>query len=164
HKTLYGVAEFKRKYPDIKLTYDIIGRGDGVSLINQKIAEYHLQDIVIMHGYVSDEDIVTFYDRCNVGVCYTPMTEMYLPQPFTKLYEYGLSGMASISVKLNDSVRRVIPEVGVLCDDNEQSFADALEQIWQNRMQYNSERIRNYFMPYTWENISKQFKNIIESV
>ena len=164
YKTIEGVVEFREKRPNADLRYDIIGKGNGMNHIKAEIQRFSAGDYIKVHGYVPDEEITPFYDNCNVGVCFARMEDYYLVQPFTKLYEYGLSGMASISVKLNDSVRRVIPEVGVLCDDNEQSFADALEQIWQNRMQYNSERIRNYFMPYTWENISKQFKNIIESV
>lgn len=42
---------------------------------------------------------------------------------------------------------------GVLCNDNPESFARALEEIKENKHKYNSEAIRETLMNYTWENI-----------
>ena len=163
-KMIQGLAEFLHKHHDVPVSLDMCGKGDGMTMVRSEIERQGLQECVKVHGFVPNEDIVTYYDRCNVGICFAPMTEYYLPQPFTKLYEYGLSGMAVISVRLADSVRRLIPEIGVLCEDNADSFAEALETLWVRRSLYDSKRIRNYFLPYRWDNVCKQLDNIIESL
>ena len=161
HETIYGVAEFKLKHPDISIQYNIIGSGDA-SLIESEIQKYQLEDCVKVHGFIPREKIIYYYDISNIGVVYAPLTDYYKPQPSTKLNEYGLSGMASISIKIFDSVRRINENIGVLCDDNPSSFAIALEEIYINRKKYDSKVIRNEFSNFTMKNISQQFKNIID--
>jgi len=159
--TIYGIANFKGKYPSVSITYDIIGKGDKSKIVDE-ITKYNLVSDVKLHGFVPNGEIDKYYDECNIGVCYAPMTSFYMPQPFTKLYEYTLSGMAVISVKLSDSVRQVNNNNGVLCMDNAQSFSDALEQIYLNRDNFNSAAIRQEFSKSTWAEISKQFKKILD--
>ncbi len=161
-KTIFGVSEFLEKYPEVSVEYFIAGGGDN-SLIKKKIAKYNLHNEVKLLGFVPNDEIVQYYDNCNLGICYAPVTKYYLHQPFTKLYEYYMSGMPVISVKLLDSVRRINNENGVLCDDNEQSFSDAIEKIYLNRNSYNSQQIRESVKDFSWENISKNiFKKIID--
>jgi glycosyltransferase involved in cell wall biosynthesis len=161
HETIYGVAKFHKIHPDVKLNYAIVGGGDQ-SLIRNEIEKYQMNEFINVLGYVLPKDIIQYYDKGNVGVCYAPIIEAHLPQPFTKLYEYAMSGMAVISVRLPDSIRKVNENNGVLCDDNPESFAEALEQVYQNRQKYNSEHIRQEFAAYTWKNLSKQFRSIID--
>jgi glycosyltransferase involved in cell wall biosynthesis len=163
YKTIEGVVEFREKRPNADLRYDIIGKGNGMNHIKAEIQRFSAGDYIKVHGYVPDEEITPFYDNCNVGVCFARMEDYYLVQPFTKLYEYGLSGMALISVKVKDSVRRIDEKLGVLCDDNADSFADALVQLYDNRMNYDSKHIRDCLRPYTWQSLSVKFKDIIES-
>ncbi len=163
YKTIEGVVEFREKRPNADLRYDIIGKGNGMNHIKAEIQRFSASDYIKVHGYVPDEEITPFYDNCNVGVCFARMEDYYLVQPFTKLYEYGLSGMALISVKVKDSVRRIDEKLGVLCDDNADSFADALVQLYDNRMNYDSKHIRDCLRPYTWQSLSVKFKDIIES-
>jgi glycosyltransferase involved in cell wall biosynthesis len=163
YKTIEGVVEFREKRPNADLRYDIIGKGNGMNHIKAEIQRFSAGDYIKVHGYVPDEEITPFYDNCNVGVCFARMEDYYLVQPFTKLYEYGLSGMALISVKVKDSVRRIDEKLGVLCDDNADSFADALVQLYDNRMNYDSKYIRDCLKPYSWQSLSVKFKDIIES-
>lgn len=163
YKTIEGVVKFREKRPNAELRYDIIGKGNGMNHIKAEIQRFSASDYIKVHGYVPDEEITPFYDNCNVGVCFARMEDYYLTQPFTKLYEYGLSGMALISVKVKDSVRRIDEKLGVLCDDNADSFADALVQLYDNRMNYDSKHIRDCLRPYTWQSLSVKFKDIIES-
>lgn len=163
YKTIEGVVKFREKRPNAELRYDIIGKGNGMNHIKAEIQRFSASDYIKVHGYVPDEEITPFYDNCNVGVCFARMEDYYLTQPFTKLYEYGLSGMALISVKVKDSVRRIDEKLGVLCDDNADSFADALVQLYDNRMNYDSKHIRDCLRPYTWQSLSVKFKDIIKS-
>lgn len=163
YKTIEGVVKFREKRPNAELRYDIIGKGNGMNYIKAEIQRFSASDYIKVHGYVPDEEITPFYDNCNVGVCFARMEDYYLTQPFTKLYEYGLSGMALISVKVKDSVRRIDEKLGVLCDDNANSFADALVQLYDNRMNYDSKHIRDCLRPYTWQSLSVKFKDIIKS-
>ncbi len=160
HKTIFGVSEFRKKHPDISISYSIIGGGDQ-KLINEEIEKYNLMDVVQVLGFVPFNQITGYYENCNVGICYAPMSKYYMPQPFSKLYEYTLSGMAVISVRLLDSIRKINKDNGVLCDDTPESFAWALEQIYQNRKNYNSEHIRQEFADFTWKKLSEQFREII---
>lgn len=160
-ETIYGVSKFNEKHPGVLNHYHIIGKGDTEKIKNE-IKKYRLQDKVTIHGYLSKEKLQSFYDTCNVGICYAPMTEYYMPQPFTKLYEYVLAGMSVVSVRLNDSVERVDNKIGVLCQDNTKSFFLALEELYLKRKILDSNFIREQFTPFLWENLSNNFKEIID--
>lgn len=146
HETIEGLGVFiSNNNLSIDITYDIIGTGssESLKLIRESIKQNCLDKIVHLHGYLSDKDILQFFDHCNIGVAYVPITEYYTNVVATKINEYILSGMVSIATKTNENIKVVTSENGVLIDDTPTSFAKGLEMIYDNLTDYSSEIIFN---------------------
>jgi len=172
HKTIYGLKEYLVTNPEVKVErYDIIGTGrkDYITLIENAINETGLSNIVKLHGYLSDKEIVPYFDEANIGIAYAPIVDYYINNICTKLYEYLLSGISTITVSTPDN-KRVINEInGVIIEDNEHSFAQGLHLMAQKFSSYSSEEIMKTVekesIPYRVKyNIVPTFNNIIDEI
>lgn len=142
--TLRGLRLFLNRNPDMIISYDVIGRAkpEEMQEFKNAIMEYKLENIVTYHGYLPDEDIVKFFDECNVGVSYVPITPYYTDVIVTKTAEYMLSGLATIATNTNKN-REMISEInGVLINDTAESFAQGLEEIHRKLSTFDSQKIR----------------------
>lgn len=157
HETIEGIFIFLQKNENMDLIYDIFGMGtkDEIFRLGETIDKYDLKKNVKLHGRKNHQELKFYFDNCNIGVSYVPMTKYYEFQPPTKTFEYILSGMICLGTNTNAN-SEIINEInGVLCNDNPQSFADSLQRIFENRNEYDSELIKNTLEDYSWENITK---------
>jgi len=141
--TLRGLRLFLDRNPNAIISYDIIGRAKPVEVqrIRNTIIEHKLEKLVTYHGYLPDEDIVEYFDECNVGVSYVPITPYYTDVIVTKTVEYMLSGLATIATNTNKN-RDMISEInGVLINDTAESFAQGLEEIQKKLYMFNFREI-----------------------
>jgi glycosyltransferase involved in cell wall biosynthesis len=157
-KTVIGVKIFTLKHPDVKITYDIIGGGKDkdVSLLIKTIKKESLTEIIIYHGYQTSEFVDEIFHKCNIGVAFVPLTEYYDKVFTTKALEYLLAGMPIIATRTSFAKGILNKEAGVLCEDTPEDFANAIEEIYNNRRYYNSEQIREAYKNY---GMSKMIKN-----
>lgn len=155
HVFLEGLADFHNKYGYLA-SFDIVGGGDTEeeNKIKQTISEYNLCNVTL-HGFMTHDDAQRLFDKCNVGVCFVPITEYYEHQPPTKLYEYLLSGMACIATKTKSNMDVMRENIGVMIDDNRQSVCEGLFQLYQNKEKYSSKEIVSMSMQYHWMSIVK---------
>jgi glycosyltransferase involved in cell wall biosynthesis len=146
-KTIIGLKIFTLKNPDNKITYNIIGGGQEnvVSFLRETIQKESLSDIIFYHGYKPTEYVNEMLKKCNVGIAFVPIVEYYDKVSTTKAVEYLLAGMPVIATKTTFAKSLMKPEAGVLCDDTPEDFARALEEIYLNRNEYNSEKIRDMY-------------------
>lgn len=144
HETIEGLKLFMDKHPEVQLKYSIIGRGkeEYVELLTQAIKDFQLGDVVTYHGYLPDDEIITFFEESNVGVSYVPITPYYTDVIVTKTVEYLLSGMAVIATDTNKNREDINDSNGVLVDDNALSFAQGLEKLYERLSSYDSATIR----------------------
>ncbi|MDD3872778.1 MAG: glycosyltransferase [Methanosarcina sp.] len=152
--TIRGLGIFIRKFPQLRaVTYSIIGKGAAaeVQKLVSTIHAENLQDIVQYLGYIDDNDLKDYIDSCNVGVSYVPVTKYYNDVIATKTYEYLLSGLCVLATNTNENRKMVNQNNGVLIEDNPASFANGLEQIWQNMENYSSQKIVKESIIYTLE-------------
>lgn len=155
-QTIEGVYLFrKNKSADLHIHYDIIGNGSDKEkkIINEYIKKYMLDDIVFYHGPIKYSDIRPFFDECNIGVSYVPVTGYFNFQPPTKTFEYILSGMLCIATTTAENIKIINDENGVLCNNDPNSFAQALENAFTKRNSWNSEIIRESRREYVWNRI-----------
>ncbi len=132
HQTIYGLREFINTNPESQVeSYDIIGTGQEkyIQLIEKAIRETGLSEIVKYHGYLSDEDIVQYFDTANLGIAYVPITEYFTNCAVTKTSEYLLSGIPVIATATNWNKKIINDSNGVLIQDNAHSFCTGLELI-----------------------------------
>ncbi len=158
HKTVEGLADFCKKYPEADIEYDIIGFGlpEEEALINQTIVNNDLSNKVFFHGRVNYENLKPFFDKANLGIAFVPMTPYYDCQPSTKIYEYVLSGMYCIATNTYENRILIEPINGLICDDNPESFSEALVRYYKmNKISFDSEKIKQSMSQYLWESVIK---------
>lgn len=165
HQTIEGISIFLKRNPAYKnkISYDIVGDGYSGELDRLKtlVLQLGLENIVRLQGRMSHQDAQIFFDTCNIGVSYVPMTDYYNHQPPTKTYEYARSGMIVIGTSTAENTRVIKPENGVLCFDNSESFSHALEKCINNFDNYSDLIIRKSFAKYSWEKIAIEFKKYL---
>lgn len=163
HETVIGLAYFLKKN-NIAATYDIFGDGleEDTKMLLDAIEKYNLSSVVTLHGRKLHEEIKPYYDRCNLGISYVPMTEYYDCQPPTKTYEYANAGLLCIATKTSENKKLINKQNGILCEDTPESFCAALETYNKNKKQYDSHCISESLKSYTWKNIvNKNLKTYI---
>jgi len=167
-QTIEGVYLFiKNKPADFHFQYDIIGNGSEKEnkIIEEYIDKYQLGDFIFYHGPIKYPDIRPFFDFSNVGVSYIPMTGYFNSQPPTKTFEYILSGMLCVATATVENIKIITDQNGVLCNNDPQSFAQALENVFANRNLWNSEIIRKSRLEFAWNQIiNKSLKPQLASV
>lgn len=166
-ETIIGFSKYHETHPDS--TYTIIGFNayvqiDMENVIKTLIIEYNLQNCVFYLGRLTHSEALRYFDHCNVGISYIPLTSYFDYQPPTKNYEYMLSGMVCLATSTKANKEMINFSNGVLIRDNADSFAFGLNQLWDNRLNYNSNEIRSSQQNFTWESIVKNtLKGILQN-
>lgn len=164
--TINGFAQFCKQHPEFdNITYDIIGDGQEFDQLKKLVESLNLTDQVTLHGRIPHVELQSFFDKCNVGVSYVPITEYYEYQPVTKTYEYILSGMATIATRTYEN-KLVINELnGILCKDTSEDFANALAVLFNKFNEFNSNTIRNTLADCEWGQIvNKKLIPVLKSI
>ncbi|MEQ8217685.1 MAG: glycosyltransferase [Arenibacter sp.] len=165
HQTIYGLKVFldRNSNPNVNLSYDIVGYGNEEcqNIVKKAILDTGLQKKVIFHGRKTHEESKYFFDNCNVGVSYIPITEYYDCQPPTKTFEYIKAGMVCIATETQENKKIVNAYNGVLCKDSPEDFCDALAEVTRNLTKWDSNTIRKTLEPFNWAKISENLKKYI---
>lgn len=165
-KTIDGLYDYTQKYGKTNISYDIVGDGDELLEVKEKIRSYNLSDIVTVHGKINYNELYYYFDKNNVGVCFIPQKECYQYQPPTKAYEYILSGLYCIATRTLANGEIIKPSNGIIIDDDSFSFYSALVYIKNNLQLISQLSIRDTLVDsYTWNSIVDCYlKPIIEGM
>lgn len=167
YQTLEGVYIFKQRNSVIPIHYHIVGYSNPADedKLRDNIDSFQLSENVTFHGRKNHEEAIDLFKQCNVGVVYIPVSYGFTVQPTTKLYEYLLAGMPVIATNTLENKLAMNPMAGVLIDDSPAAFAKGLEELWANRGNYNSVKIKEAYNESTWENIVKyNFEPFLEKI
>lgn len=153
--TIEGFAQFCEKYPQSKITYDIIGAGrHGEELVMTEIVKkYNLEEKIHFWGRKPYSELKNYFDKANVGVSFVPITPAYNVQPVTKTFEYANSGLFVIGTATMENKKVITSENGILIQDSPEAFADALKYIEENKAGFKESDIRESLKKYAWRNI-----------
>lgn len=157
HKTIIGFNIFTSKYPNLNITYEIIGGGNEkyLSKFISTLQKHNSRELIHYHGFQSVEFVNNLIVKCNVGVAFVPIVEYYDKVSTTKAIEYLLAGMPVIATETTFAKTFIKPEAGVLCKDTPEDFARAIENIYLNRNKFNSDKIRKLYEKYSMSYIIK---------
>jgi glycosyltransferase involved in cell wall biosynthesis len=159
YETIEGMALFiKNASFKTPIRYTIIGFGsvgDEIK-IKDSILRNNLGDKVTLLGRVKHTELQPYFEKCNVGVAYVPITSYYEHQPATKLFEYALSGKFSIATNTFENHKVISQENGILIKDTPEDFSNALAYINANLNNLNESLIRNSLKEYKWETITNE--------
>ncbi len=154
--TLIGFEKFCKEYGrKIDLSYTLIGfgfKGEKQEIIDE-INNRGLTKKVWFIGKVPFDQLKKYFDKHNIGVSYIPMTPYFDCQPPTKTFDYLLSGMPVIATATAENKKLIQEYNGVLICDNPEDFYQGLIKIYNNRLNYNSQQMRDNFSKHLWKKI-----------
>ena len=166
-QTLQGLRLFIDKHNDIALHYDIVGSGSSGQLEELKgiASKLNIEQYVTFHGFKPYDELKTFFDSCNVGVCYVPIVECYQNQPPTKTYEYILSGLFCLATDTKANRELITSDNGVLIQDTPEAFCEGIEKYLTIRKNLDEIKIRKSLEFGLWKTIvNENLKPIIEKI
>jgi hypothetical protein len=152
--TIHGFAKFLKDYPES--TYSIIGEGysNEIQALRLLTKTLNIESNVFILGRKSHREAKRYFDECNIGVSYVPMTSFYDLQPPTKSYEYILSGLFCIATNTTANSKIINGINGILLrKDDAESFYRGLVEISSKTTFATSEEIRQTILDFKWENI-----------
>lgn len=156
--TIRGSEMYIKKNPNKEFTYDIVGSdysGKELKKMKKYVNEHNLASKIFIHGLVPHNQLKPFFDRCNIGVSYVPITDYYQYQPPTKTFEYAFSGLATIATATIANEEIINESNGALIQDNPEDFYDGIERIM--KMKFSDKVIRDSVKNYSWSNIVEKF-------
>ena len=151
-----GLALYQQHF-NTTCTFDIVGGGDvdEETAIHTAILKSGVKGVTL-HGYLNHDEATRFFDHCNIGVCYVPITDYYQFQPPTKLYEYLLAGMACIATRTYSNSLVVNEQNGILIGDDEESVFNGIVSLTKRMSTFQSSAIVNDSLSYHWEKIIQE--------
>jgi glycosyltransferase involved in cell wall biosynthesis len=153
------VVGFHRFYSEVgrsvDATYDIVGDGyDGeLGRLRALVQRLGLHDVVSLPGFVLPDELTPYYEKCNVGVSYVPINDIYDCQPPTKTFEYLLAGLPVVATNTAENAAVITEHNGLLIDDTPTAFYEALKTLTGHPAAYCPDRIRREALVYSWERI-----------
>jgi glycosyltransferase involved in cell wall biosynthesis len=166
--TIYGFKQFYETFQNqIFMTYTIIGDGPKkeAHALRNLVSQYGLSHVVKVTGRIPFTDLDPYFNACNIGVSYVPLTDYYDCQPMTKTYEYLLSGMPVIATSTQENMLVINPLKGILVGDTAENFFSGLKTIVKKRRLFDSTEIRNDVIQYNWKNVvQNNFKVYLENI
>jgi glycosyltransferase involved in cell wall biosynthesis len=161
--TIEGLKLFLERLPQADIHYTIIGNGwhNEEKNLLKSINQLELQKHIELTGYIPNNELISFYEKANVGVSYIPITPYYEYQPATKTFEYLMAGMPVIATKTYENKQVVNQLNGVLISDDAKSFADGIAHIYNCVSSFNENEIRQSVEKYEWVKIVQTMKETI---
>ncbi|MCD9497747.1 hypothetical protein [Photobacterium carnosum] len=164
HETIFGLSKYiKSNNVSLPITYDIVGYGNKKTIeqIKTAIDICDLSSIIKFHGRLNHQEAKVFFDNCNVGVSYIPMTSYFDYQPPTKTHEYINSGMVCIGTSTSENKKIITDENGVFCESTAESFSVALNMLTERLSIYSSDNIIKSNLKNSWLYSTNKLKNIL---
>lgn len=155
-KTVIGFHQYLEKSGDTNAIYDIVGNGEEFSQIKEYVETEKLEKRIILHGQKKYDELKPFFDKCNVGVAFVPITPMYDYQPPTKTFEYLNSGLFCIATDTTANRNVITATNGCLIQDTANDFCSAIQLFMHKRQFVSSSQIRKTGRPYLWKTIIEQ--------
>jgi len=160
--TIFGFADFISKYNQKYIAhYIIIGFGTEQEINNIKnaINLTKMNDFISFKGEVRYPELTKYLNENNIGLSYIPLKKFFMNQPPTKTFEYLLSGNAVIATKTNENKKIINGDNGILIGETIEEISLGLQHVYINRFNFNSQKIQQESLKYSWENIIN--KNLI---
>lgn len=160
HKTILGYKHFIDLYPQTNINYHIVGDANTAAefqSVRKLVEELGLENNVILHGRITYSELKPYFDNCNVGISFVPITSYYDSQPVTKTFEYAMSGLITIGTSTKENCKIINDYNGVLINDDSDAFTNALVYIYNNRNKYRDYQIRQTVADYEWTGLVRNY-------
>lgn len=131
--------------------------GSGFEFVKEYIEKSIFKDQIFLTGFVSDEELVALYSRCDSFV-------------FVSLYEgFGIPPLEALScgakvvVSNSSSLPEVVGNLGIIVDPFDQkSVTDAVyKSLMMDINDYYRTSISEHLKKYEWNNLSLEFERVL---
>lgn len=130
--------------------------GSGYDYIYNYVQSSKYKNDIIFTGYVSDDDLVYYYNGCDV-FCFLSLYEGFGIPPLE-----AIACGAKTVVSNKSSLPEVVGNIGTTIDPNDfVAVANAIIQSINSTIDEN--QILNHLKNYDWPTLSKQFENVLLS-
>ena len=157
--TIVGFTKFYKEFKNsIEITYDIVGEGrnNELALFKRLVKQNGLSEVVQLPGYIHQSKLKAYYQKCNVGISYVPINDIYDAQPPTKTFEYLLAGMPVIATATRENAIVINDNNGVLIPDSAYDFYEGLKVIMLRKHLYDSNLVKQESLKYSWQKIVRK--------
>ena len=154
--TLEGFKRFYDKFKhEYDISYTILGKGKygEEDFLRRVVDDCQLNEVVTVEGFIPHNKLSLYFESANIGVSYIPLTDYFDVQPPTKTFEYLLSGMPVIATRTKENAKVINNLNGVMIGDSVEEFYKGIKLIASKKDFFDSQRIRNQSLQYTWKNI-----------
>jgi glycosyltransferase involved in cell wall biosynthesis len=161
---VHAAARVVDEIPDLRV--EIIGEGDGVPELREKVSQLHLSNHVAIEGeYIPHREALARVNGASVGVVPNLPTALNRFALSSKLFEYVALGVPVVSADL-PTIRAHFSadEIQFFQPGSAESLADALLAILldPNRSAALVERARRRYQPYRWDVSAGQYLAILD--
>lgn len=166
-ETIDAVKMLLPRYPDI--VFFLLGTGSMTSVLNDLIQRERLQENIIIHHSVVQEEVPKFISMCDVGIVPLPNHPYWRYQSPLKLLEYLSMGKVVILTDI-PAHRAVVGEArcGIYVSSARSSeIAKSIEYAYFNReslAEWGKAGRAIVRKSYSWERIARDLENYLLSV
>lgn len=131
--------------------------GSGYEFVEDHINNSKWKKEIFTTGYVSDEELVALYSRCDT-FCFLSLYEGFGIPPLE-----ALSCGAKVVVSNTSSLPEVVGTVGFTVDPlDENAIISAIEQSAKQDEKISSFDVKQHLNKFVWQNLSKQFERVFQ--
>ena len=162
-----AIAALRAARPDLRVGFDVYGRGDAAELWAAVARERGVEDAVTFHGRIPIEDVPAAIARADIGVAPTrrdPFTDVSLS---TKVFEYAAMGKPVIASRLPMVERTFAPgTVWTYEPGDARALATAIEAIVDDPLarEASVERTAAIVAGAAWEREAVGYVALVESL
>lgn len=137
------------------------GKGHGYDDIVNLVNNSKYNDSIIMPGYVSDDDIVSFYNACDI-FCFLSYYEGFGAPPLE-----ALACGAKVLVSDKSSLPEVVGDVGCTTSiEDDKVVANSIDAMLKSKNIYsdNHEKYESHLKKFNWNEYADSFLNVIKNI
>lgn len=156
---LYAVSKVKKDIPNIKLI--LVGDGYQIPEGKKIVKELDLGENVKFFGQIKDrKELFEIINSCNICLNLSEKNKLRDSASPVKVFEYSALGKQIISARLKEVELLNFPNIIFYKDTKDNSdLIKSIKLSFKERNDIN--KVRKLIKSYTWENITKQFEDII---
>lgn len=130
--------------------------GTGYDVIEKYVSESAYKSDIVLTGFVSDEELVALYSKCDV-FCFVSLYEGFGIPPLE-----ALACGANVIVSNTSSLPEVVGDVGITIDPtNVEELEESICLIIEGKWEADANCVSMHLANYDWKNLSKAFERSI---
>jgi glycosyltransferase involved in cell wall biosynthesis len=160
-----ALARVVQQRPDLRMRFDVYGRGDSEPALREQAERLELADRVTFHGRIPLEDVPAAIAAADIGLAPTRRDRFTDASLSTKIFEYGAMGRPAVATRL-PLVERTFPPgtVSTYAPGDPEAMAAAILRLVEDpaareaAVERTTRRVRNL----AWEREAERYIALVD--